>query len=43
MLIRPATKTEPDPPGLKLLRPLRHIIESVNQALKAQLRFVVTS
>ena len=36
-LIRPATKTEPDRPGQKFLRPLRQIIESVNQTLKAQL------
>ena len=36
-LIRPATKTEPPRPGRQFLRPLRQIIESVNQTLKAQL------
>ena len=36
-LIRPATNTEPARPGHKLLKPLRQIIESVNQTLKAQL------
>ncbi len=36
-LIRPATKTEPPRPGGRFLRPLRQIIESVFQILKAQL------
>ena len=36
-LIRPATKTEPPRPGRQFLRPLRQIIESVNQTLKSQL------
>ena len=36
-LIRPATKGEPARPGRRFLRPLRQIIESVNQTLKAQL------
>jgi hypothetical protein len=36
-LIRPTFKTEPARPGRRLLRPLRQIIESVNQTLKAQL------
>ena len=36
-LIRPATKTEQPRPGRRFLRPLRQIIESVNQTLKAQL------
>ncbi len=36
-LIRPATKTEPPRPGQRFLRPLRQIIESVIQTLKAQL------
>ena len=36
-LIRPATKAEPPRPGRRFLRPLRQIIESVNQTLKAQL------
>ena len=36
-LIRPATKAEPARPGRRFLRPLRQIIESVNQTLKAQL------
>lgn len=36
-LIRPATKAEPARPGQQFLRPLRQIIESVNQTLKAQL------
>ena len=36
-LIRPARKGEPPRPGARLLRPLRQVIESVNQTLKAQL------
>lgn len=36
-LIRPETKTEAPRPGREFLRPLRQIIESVNQTLKAQL------
>ncbi|MCY4422708.1 MAG: hypothetical protein OXC06_06515, partial [Acidimicrobiaceae bacterium] len=36
-LIRPATKTEQPRPAQRFLRPLRQIIESVNQTLKAQL------
>ena len=36
-LIRPATKTEPPRAGGRFLRPLRQIIESVFQTLKAQL------
>ena len=36
-LIRPATKTEPPRPAQRFLRPLRQIIESINQTLKAQL------
>ena len=36
-LIGPATKTEPTRPGRRFLRPLRQVIESVNQTLKAQL------
>ena len=36
-LIGPATKTEPPRPGGRYLRPLRQIIESINQTLKAQL------
>jgi transposase len=35
--IRPATKTEPPRPGQRFLKPLRQIIESINQTLKAQL------
>ena len=36
-LIRPATRSEPPRSGTRFLRPLRQIIESVNQTLKAQL------
>lgn len=36
-LIRPATRAEPDRADKRFLRPLRQIIESVNQTLKAQL------
>jgi Transposase DDE domain len=36
-LIRPARKGEPPRPGARLLRPLRQVIEPVNQTFKAQL------
>jgi hypothetical protein len=36
-LIRPTFNTEPARPGQQFLRPLRQIIESINQTLKAQL------
>ena len=36
-LLRPATRTEAPRPGAKFLRPLRQIIESINQTLKGQL------
>ena len=36
-LIRPSLKTEPTRPGQRFLKPLRQIIESVNQTFKAQL------
>jgi hypothetical protein len=36
-LIRPARKGEPARPGTRMLRPLRQVIESVNQTFKAQL------
>jgi len=36
-LIRPSYKNEPARPGQRFLRPLRQIIESINQTLKAQL------
>ena len=36
-LIRPAAKGEQPRPGRQFLRPLRQIIESINQTLKAQL------
>jgi Transposase DDE domain len=36
-LIRPALRSEPPRPGQRFLRPLRQIIESVNQTLKGQL------
>ncbi len=36
-LLRPATRSEAPRPGAKLLRPLRQIIESINQTLKGQL------
>ncbi|MGH3408388.1 MAG: IS982 family transposase [Streptosporangiaceae bacterium] len=36
-LIRPARKGEPSRPGTRMLRPLRQVIESVNQTFKAQL------
>ena len=37
VLIRPATKKEPERPGKRFLKPFRQIIESINQTLKAQL------
>jgi hypothetical protein len=37
VLIRPARKGEPDPPGRQYLKPLRQVIESVNDTLKGQL------
>lgn len=36
-LLRPARKGEPERPGAPLFKPLRHVIESVNEALKGQL------
>jgi hypothetical protein len=36
-LIRPARKGEPPRPGTRFLHPLRQVIESLNQTLKAQL------
>ena len=36
-LLRPATKNEAPRPGAKFLRPLRQIIESINQTLKGPL------
>lgn len=36
-LIRPATKSEKPRPGQRFLRPMRQIIESINQTLKAKL------
>ena len=36
-VLRPATRTEAPRPGAKFLRPLRQIIESINQTLKGQL------
>lgn len=36
-LVRPAFKNEPPRPGARLLKPLRQIIESVNDTLKGQL------
>jgi hypothetical protein len=36
-LLRPARKGEPDRPGTRFLKPLRQVIESVNQTFKAQL------
>jgi hypothetical protein len=36
-LLRPARKTEPPRPGAGLFRPLRQVIESINNTLKAQL------
>jgi DNA-binding transcriptional LysR family regulator len=36
-LLRPARKGEPERAGAELFKPLRQLIESVNQTLKAQL------
>jgi hypothetical protein len=36
-LLRPARKAEPQRPGASLFRPLRQVIESINNTLKAQL------
>jgi hypothetical protein len=36
-LLRPARKGEPQPPGGRLFRPLRQLIESVNDTFKGQL------
>jgi hypothetical protein len=36
-LLRPARKGEPQRPGARFFKPLRQIIESVNQTLKGQL------
>ncbi|MGH3487776.1 MAG: IS982 family transposase, partial [Actinopolymorphaceae bacterium] len=36
-LLRPARKGEPERPGAGLFKPLRQIIESINQTFKAQL------
>lgn len=36
-LLRPARKGEPERPGAQPFRPLRQLIESVNQAFKGQL------
>jgi hypothetical protein len=37
VLLRPARKGEPEPPGRQYLKPLRQVIESVNDTLKGQL------
>ncbi|WP_327151959.1 IS982 family transposase [Nocardia sp. NBC_01329] len=36
-LLRPARKGEPERPGAQLFKPLRQIVESINQTLKGQL------
>jgi hypothetical protein len=36
-LLRPARRGEPEPPGRQFLKPLRQIIESVNDTFKGQL------
>ncbi len=36
-LLRPARKGEPKPAGAHLFKPLRQVIESINQTLKGQL------
>jgi hypothetical protein len=36
-LLRPARKGEPDRPGAQFLRPLRQVIESINDTYKGQL------
>jgi hypothetical protein len=37
VLLRPARKGEPDPPGRQYFKPLRQIVESLNDTLKGQL------
>jgi hypothetical protein len=37
ILLRPARKGEPEPPGRQYFRPLRQVIESVNDTFKGQL------
>jgi Transposase DDE domain len=37
VLLRPARKGEPEPPGSRYFKPLRQVIESVNDTLKGQL------
>ena len=37
ILLRPARKGEPEPPGRKYFKPLRQVIESVNDTFKGQL------
>ncbi|MDJ0386466.1 IS982 family transposase [Streptomyces sp. G-G2] len=37
ILLRPARKGEPERPGAHLFKPLRQVIESINQTLKSQL------
>jgi hypothetical protein len=37
VLLRPARKGEPEPPGRQYFKPLRQVIESVNDTLKGQL------
>ena len=36
-MLRPARKGEPDRPGARFFKPLRQIIESINDTLKGQL------
>jgi hypothetical protein len=36
-LLRPARKSEPDRPGARFFKPLRQVIESINDTLKGQL------
>jgi Transposase DDE domain len=36
-LLRPARRGEPERPGARFFKPLRQVIESINQTLKAQL------
>jgi hypothetical protein len=36
-LLRPARKSEPERPGARLFKPLRQIVESINQTFKGQL------
>jgi hypothetical protein len=37
VLLRPARKGEPERPGARLFKPLRQVIESINQTFKSQL------